>query len=62
MHGAHVVVAHHVRPMLLQHALALGVDFNLPLALQAGTLEAEIEATDAGEQRAERHAASHGNG
>jgi hypothetical protein len=54
VHLLDVPVARNVRPVLRQHPLAVGVMLYLPSDFHAGTLQTEVEATDAGEQRADR--------
>jgi hypothetical protein len=46
----HVAPARHAGPVLRQHAAGVMVDLNLPPALHAGPLEAEVEAADSGEE------------
>jgi hypothetical protein len=46
----HVAPAGNARPMLRQHAAGIGVDLDLPPALHAGTLQAQVEAADPGEE------------
>ena len=36
--------------MASEHALAVGIDLNLPGALPSSALEAEVESADAGEE------------
>ena len=43
-----------IRPMLVQDALAEGLDFTLPGCFHAGALETEIKAADAREEARER--------
>jgi hypothetical protein len=40
-----------------EHLLAEGIDLNLPAALHASTLQAEIDAADTSEEGTEGHAA-----
>ena len=40
----------HVRPVLLQHEPTVRIDLDLPRAFHSGTLEAQVEPTDAGEE------------
>src|SRR5687767_15462864 len=58
-HGVHVIEARHARPVLREHGTAERLSLDVPRDREAGPLEAEIEATDTGEQRADRegHAA-----
>jgi hypothetical protein len=55
--GADVIVARHLRPVLLEHLAAVGVDLDLPDNGHAGAFEAKLEAADAGEERQDVHAA-----
>jgi hypothetical protein len=47
---SHVPPPLNVRPMLGEHPAGIVVDFDLPSALHAGPLKAEVEAADAGEK------------
>jgi hypothetical protein len=46
----HVAPPGDLWPVLRQHAASVGVDFDLPAALHAGPLKAEVKAADAGEK------------
>jgi hypothetical protein len=46
----HVAPAGDARPVLRQHAAGIGVDLDLPPALQPGTLKAKVKAANPGEQ------------
>jgi hypothetical protein len=46
----YVAPACDARPVLRQHAAGVIVDFDLPPALHAGPLEAEVKAADSGEE------------
>jgi hypothetical protein len=46
----HVAPAGDARPVLRQHAASVGVDLDLPPALHAGPLKAQVEAADPGEE------------
>jgi hypothetical protein len=52
----HVFKPWHVRPMLRQHAPAKRVNLHLSHAPHPGTLQAKVDAADAGEQAKKRHA------
>jgi hypothetical protein len=47
--GVDVVMAGHLRPVSRQHALAVGIDLDVPDYGHASALQAEREAADAGE-------------
>ena len=55
-----VAITFYLGPMFFQYAPAERIDLDLPAAGHAGALEAEIEAADAGEERAESHLALSG--
>jgi hypothetical protein len=46
----HVAPAGDAWPVLRQHAAGIGVNLDLPPALHAGTLQAQVEAADPGEE------------
>ncbi|MDR9392618.1 MAG: hypothetical protein RI554_11390, partial [Trueperaceae bacterium] len=51
----HVIDAWDVRPVFLEDFLVEGIDFDLADDGVAGTLEAEVEPSNAGEETDERH-------
>jgi len=59
--GSDVVMAWHLRPVLLKDAAAPGVDLYLAGDGHAGALEAEVEAADAGEQGEDVHGVTTGS-
>ena len=51
----HVAEVRHVGPVLREHAAAVRVHLGLPRHGHAGTLEAQVQAADAAEQRPDPH-------
>lgn len=56
---ANVSVPLDVRPVFGEHALTVGVDFNLPCDFKTGSGEAKIESSYSGEETADSQCASH---
>src|SRR5436190_1329373 len=54
--GGDVAEVGDVRPVFGEHPAGVRVDLGLPDDVHAGAFEAEVEATDAGEQGADLHA------
>jgi hypothetical protein len=50
-----IVVAPHLGPVLREHRPAIGINFDLPLGLEPGSLKPQIEAADPCEERSHGH-------